>query len=464
MSETVHILGGGLAGLTAAYYARRHGHEPIVYEAAPEAGGNARTLRFEDVLVDTGAHRLHDKDPGATAAFRDLLGDAMQRVEAPSEIRYRGRGIAFPLRPLDAARNLGLGTLLRVSAEILPRLLRSQQEPETFRDLALSRYGPTLARAFLLGYSEKLWGVPTERLDASVAGGRLQGLTLGTFLRELSSARTATAHLDGAFYYPTHGFGMLAEALTEAIGEERVRTSTPVTQVEHEGEHIVAVQAGGERQAAQTQTVVSTLPLPLLVHLLDPAPPDAVHDAAAALRYRNVRLLVVQLGTPQVSPHASLYVPDPEVPFTRLYEPKNRSAAMAPRTRTALVAEVPCDEHDDLWALPDDLFAARLLPDVRRVAAPLGAVLSTHSVRLPNAYPVLEVGHREAVATLRDYADGFENLTLAGRAGTFRYLHTHDLFVEAAAWADALGSAPSEFPLAPWSLEHPPEVVTPRAT
>ncbi|MEM6325669.1 MAG: FAD-dependent oxidoreductase [Bacteroidota bacterium] len=464
MSQPVHVLGGGLAGLATAYYAQRHGREAVVYEAAPEVGGNARTLRFEDVLVDTGAHRLHDKDPRATAAFHDLLCDAMRRVEAPSEIRYQGRGIAFPLRPLNAARRLGVGTLLRVAAEVAPRLLRPPREPSTFRDLALDRYGPTLAHAFLLGYSEKLWGMPAEQLDPSVAGGRLRGLTLGTFLRELGSARTATAHLDGAFYYPSRGFGMLADALAEAIGPRQIRTRTPVTGIEHDGRRVLAVRAGDVRVPTEAETV-STLPLPLLVHLLRPAPPASVRRAAESLRYRHVRLAVLRLSTAQVSPHASLYVPDPAVPFTRLYEPKNRSPEMAPPDRTALVVEVPCGEADALWSLPDEAFAARLLPDVRRVVGPaLGDVLSTHSVRLPNAYPVLEVGHGKAVSSLRAYAAGFENLTLAGRAGTFRYLHTHDLFAEAAAWAASQGSVHRDIPHAPRSRERPFEVHSHRST
>ncbi|MEL6614347.1 MAG: FAD-dependent oxidoreductase [Bacteroidota bacterium] len=436
MSETIHVLGGGLAGLATAYFAQQHGRKAVVFEAAPEVGGNARTLRFEDVRVDTGAHRLHDKDPQAIAAFRALLGDAMRRVDAPSEIRYRGRGIAFPLRPVDAARKLGPATLLRVAAEKVSGLWRKRPGPQSFRDLALSRYGPTLAEAFLLGYSEKLWGVPPERLDPAVAGGRLRGLTLGTFLRELGSARSATAHLDGAFYYPTHGFGMLANALASAIGAERIYTDTPITRVEHDGDRITAIHARGE--CVPSASVVSTLPLPVLVRLLHPAAPEAVREAAGALRYRHVRLVVLRLDTPSVSPHASLYVPEPDVPFTRLYEPKNRSPEMAPPGRTALVVEVPCSDGDGLWRAADDAFVEAILPDVRRVVGPrLGRVLSTHSVRLPAAYPVLEIGHRSAVDTLLGYARGLGGLTLAGRAGTFRYLHTHDLFAEAAAWAAA---------------------------
>ncbi|MEO0557721.1 MAG: FAD-dependent oxidoreductase [Bacteroidota bacterium] len=435
MTQTIHVLGGGLAGLVTAYYARRHGREVSVYEAAPDVGGNARTLRFEDVLVDTGAHRLHDKSPVATEAFRDLLGPSMRKVEATSEIRYQGKGIAFPLRPLNAARQLGPATFLRVACEVMQHSLRPRREPTTFQDLALSRYGPTLAEALLLGYSEKLWGVPTSRLAPSVAGGRLRGLTLGTMLRELISGRSAAAHLDGAFYYPTRGFGMLADALVEAVGPERIQTRAIVTRIRHEGGRIRAIEVNGGLPRPVGE-VMSTLPLPRFVGLLDPAPPGAVLEAASTLRYRHVRLAILRLNVSRVSPHASLYVPDPDVPFTRIYEPKNRSWEMAPGDKTAVVVEVPCSDWDAWWTLSDDAFVEALLPDVRRVIhGAMGEVLSMHSVRLSNAYPVLDVGHQATVDTLQEYASGFDNLALAGRAGTFRYLHTHDLFSEAAEWA-----------------------------
>ena len=150
------ILGGGLAGLAFAYFANLAGERVKLFEAAPFLGGNGRTLRFGEVLIDTGAHRLHDRNPVATKAFQRLLGPALSRVEAPSQIIWRGKKIDFPLKPLNAAICMGPGGLVRVLAEnIIPQ---RNATPKTFEELAVLRYGPTLARQFLLNYSEKLWG------------------------------------------------------------------------------------------------------------------------------------------------------------------------------------------------------------------------------------------------------------------------------------------------------------------
>ena len=107
-----------------------------MYEAAAQVGGNARTLRFGEFLVDTGAHRLHDTDPEATAAFRSLLGADLHRVDAPSRIYWNGRWVAFPLRPLDAALQMGPKRVLRILRENLGRR-RPPHPPATFEELAL---------------------------------------------------------------------------------------------------------------------------------------------------------------------------------------------------------------------------------------------------------------------------------------------------------------------------------------
>ena len=47
------------------------------------------------------------------------------------------------------------------------------------------------------------------------------------------------------------------------------------------------------------------------------------------------------LDRPFFSDNASIYFPDKNIPFTRIYEPKNRSKYTSPIDKTCIVAEVP---------------------------------------------------------------------------------------------------------------------------
>lgn len=425
------ILGGGPAGLATAFYARRHGLPFRLFEAADVLGGNARTIWRGPFGFDTGAHRLHDKDPQTTDDLKALLGDDLLRIEVPSQIVDGERRLDFPLAPFDLLKKLPFRTLLRIAGEQLyptgPRHGRS------FRAMALRAYGPTLAHRYLLNYSEKLWGLPTEQLDPAVAGGRLDGLDVRTFLLEaLLGNRAATRHLDGAFLYPRRGFGAIADAVASAAGRERMHTGSPITRLYHDGRRVTQIQVDGTHLVDVEGELVSTLPLPLLVRILRPVLPSRVRRLATSVRYRHLRLAVFGLDRPNVSPNASLYFPSRSVPFTRIYEPKNRSRHLAPPSQTAIVVECPAHADDELWTMPEPAFRTLVLQHLQdRDIIAEGEVLWSESRALSHAYPVLERGTPERAERLLDALGFLDNLHLIGRSATFRYTHLHDLFGDA---------------------------------
>lgn len=59
MTKRTHIVGGGIAGLSAALAVTADGGEAVVYEAAPQPGGRCRTLQPADGFIhDNGTHVL----------------------------------------------------------------------------------------------------------------------------------------------------------------------------------------------------------------------------------------------------------------------------------------------------------------------------------------------------------------------------------------------------------------------
>ncbi len=58
LSTTVAIVGGGWAGLACAVDCVRRGLQPTVFEAAPQVGGRARTVRMDGLPLDNGQHIL----------------------------------------------------------------------------------------------------------------------------------------------------------------------------------------------------------------------------------------------------------------------------------------------------------------------------------------------------------------------------------------------------------------------
>lgn len=443
----LHILGGGPAGLAAAHYAHQRGLSFALYEAGGETGGNCRTLRIGPSLYDTGAHRLHARDPEVTGLLHDLLGDKLISVKAPSRIVRGGATFAFPPEAGDLLRNLTFHETARAAGELLYASVRrphASATPPDFRDLALRRYGPTLAGLFLLDYTRKLWGRDPARLSPAVAGGRLEGLNVGALFRKKLAAlivrpfrkrslESPSPHLDGRFLYPKDGIGSLFRSLESRLPEGSVHTNSRVTRIRHQNHRILGVTMN-DAEEIPVENVVSTLPLPAFLRALDPPPPREILEALNALAFRNLILCVVRLKTPKhrYTENASLYFPEASVPFTRLYEPRNRSDSMSPPGETCLVLEIPCDPDDHVWRAPDEDIANRTLEALAGVMGPLpGDVLETRITRLSHAYPVLENEAVPRTEELAAYCRRFTNLRLAGRNALFRYAHIHDMFRQA---------------------------------
>ena len=438
------VLGGGPAGLATGFYGRHHGLEVRLLEANDQVGGNARTLRLGPFRYDTGAHRFHDKNAAVTADVKRLLGDDLRRVDAPSQICWRGRRIDFPLAPYDLTRKLPASLLASIAWEQLS-IPRVSENAAHFREMALQSYGPTLAELFLLNYTEKLWGADATELSPRVAGDRLEGLDLKTFVLEAFGGATEKArHLDGSFYYPKHGYGQIAEATADAMGRERIRTGARITQIAHDGTRIQGVTVNGTERV-DVETVVSTLPLTLLLRLLDPAPPEEIRTMADSIRFRHLRLAVLGLDQLRLTPNASLYFPSRDTPFTRLYEPTNRSPDMAPDDQTVVVLEWPCHRHDNGWDQPASALRTAAVDLLRSQGLIEGddEVVAFDSHAVPYAYPILDVGAEAKADRLKSYLDRFENLHLLGRSADFTYTHVHNLYARANALTQRLAEQPT---------------------
>lgn len=422
------VLGGGPAGLAVGYYARRSGLACTVLEAAGRAGGNCTTFEHEGFRFDSGAHRFHDKDAEITADIRQLLGEELRLVEVPSYIFEDGHLVDFPLSPLNLLQHLGPAVFAKAGAQVLASRLRAPATPRHFEDFAVATYGREIASRFLLNYSEKLWGLSCDCLSPDVAGKRLSGLGLATFLVEaVGGALARDRHLDGRFWYPRLGYGCIADALARECGEGAVRLRSRVTRIRHHAGTIREIEINGSESLA-VEDVVSTLPLDVVLRVLDPAPPEQMTAAVRSMRYRNVVLVAFFIARASINDAGTVYFPSAEFPFTRVYEPRNRSSEMAPKGHTSLVVEIPCGPGSSIWSLEDDALIAL----ARRPLESIGWLEDSTTIgatvrRLPYAYPVLEVGYDACVREVHDWLAGFTNLRITGRSGKFLYSWLHEM-------------------------------------
>jgi protoporphyrinogen oxidase len=424
----ISILGGGAAGIAVGYYANQKKIPFRLFELSDQLGGNCRTFKHQKYLFDSGAHRLHDQDPETTTMIQSLLGHHLALIDVPSQIYLEKKFINFPLSPWNIAKFLGIKKFSIAIFQVLRGYFKSSSA-DNFHDLCLSRYGKMISTLFLLHYSEKLWGVPAHLLSPKVAGKRLTGLNVKSFILDRWNGRQVS-HLDGKFYYPKKGIETIFTAMTGTCDKQSFQLNTKITKIRHQQQRITSITLNNHKKIS-VEEVVSTLPLGILFQLLDPAPPENLLKIAQTIQFRNVLLVAIFLNKPTINANGSMYFPSNKYPFTRIYEPKNRSLTMSPKDKTSLIVEIPCQSNSDLWKTNQQIIINQTISDLVDIGFFKLSDVESHCLqRIHNAYPVMKKGFEQQIQPLFEYLKQFSNLHLSGRNSLFSYTHIHDQIKE----------------------------------
>jgi phytoene dehydrogenase-like protein len=167
----VVVIGGGMAGLTAACYLARAGVGVTLFEKAPYLGGRAATREFDGFLFNLGGHALYTG--GAASRVFEELGIAYDYgIPRGTFVLQGGKPSPFPADPLgllrtdvlDAADKLALVRLFVVLGAEKPRALAKMSVQEwlerKIRRPQLRRLMTAVARTFV--YSTALDLVSAE--------------------------------------------------------------------------------------------------------------------------------------------------------------------------------------------------------------------------------------------------------------------------------------------------------------
>jgi len=426
-ADAIAVIGGGPAGLAAAYELARHGRPPMVFEKHGILGGLARTERYKGYRFDIGGHRFFTGHPRIRALWDEVIGEDFRKVPRVSHIYYQRRFFNYPLEPFNALRNLGLWESTRVLLSYLRARLRPYPDESTLDRWVSNRFGRRLFEIFFASYTEKVWGIPCHEIQSEWAAQRIQGMSLRTAVVNALLGTNSAKSLIRTFDYPVLGPGMMWERMAATI-ERRggsVTTGAAVTGLRwaERSVHEVEVAAGDGRRSLPVGQVITSVPLNQLVGMFQPAAPEDVTSAARELEYRGFILVGLIVDRRLTLPDNWIYIHSPEVRAGRVQIFHNWSPAMVPDdNRSSLGVEYFCSVGDAIWALSDsDLIATARSELVQLGLVKEGEVRDGVVFRHGHAYPVYNARYRENRERVRRFLSDFDNLQTIGRNGLHRY-------------------------------------------
>jgi len=428
------VLGGGIAGLAAAWQAMRQGMRVALLEASGKVGGKVRSERRDGYLLEWGPNSFL----GSAQTLWKLIdalglqGEVVAAQKPATRYIYRNRAA----RPIPAG--LVNGSLL--STKGLARLLAEPLMPgqadksDTVESFASRRLGAEAAHYLVAPFVSGVYAGDPEKLGARDAFPKLwhaedqrssivQGLLTGSSAPSLWLEDASESAPGKGIYSFAAGLQALPKAMAAALGPERVVLHAAVHDLtQHADGFVLGVQRGTDPQlqTLRARQVIVALPARAAASLL-PGP-----QTAALAEVEHARVAVVHFGGPdphKVAPRGfGVLIPSGEGLRTLgILLPSSMFPGRAPDGHWLHTAFVGGTRDPDAVDLEEET----LLHLVRRaqeqafgLTAAEGRGLPcdfTAVVRWRDAIPQYTVGHRDRMAaSLRATEARWPGLTLAG--------------------------------------------------
>ena len=384
----VAIVGGGLMGMTLAYFLSENGQQVTVLEQSATIGGLHDTIEIENGL--TIGRYQYNVSPGDRQTL-DLINHLKLNDDlllAPAHSGFVHNGGIYPMRTLWDFLTFGplrMRDRLRLGQTIIQAKLATD-----WRELDTIPVKDWLVQAGGQSNFERIWAPLLEaKFDYDYS--QIPATFIWSWLNRAAGLRggpefkASVAHL-------RHGPGILIDAMADAIqarGND-IQTQMRVREIEIENGQIGQVRT--PTGLMDFDVVVAAVPTPAFGHLL-PSADEKYLAMLAETRYLGLVCATLVLDRP-LSDYWTLNLTDPSSPFSSIVEMQHPDH---PEYHIVYLPKYTAPEND--WmGVPDE------------------AIQDAWLMRLRQIYPSLKSEHiKHFIISRSRYVDPVHFLNAAGR-------------------------------------------------
>ncbi len=429
--NTTHlILGGGLAGLSAAY----HGGG-IVYEKNCQYGGTCRSPVVNGYTFDLGIHVLHTQNNTILNLFKKL---GVGLVEQPRDAwiysfkkltRYPFQANTYGL-PLTIVKEC-----LEAFIETYCRRKHHEKEPlyQNYEEWINNIFGKGIAEHFMVPYSEKFWTVSPAEMTTDWLNVRIPMPNLGEVIEGALSSQAKGFGPNTLFKYPPqYGIFGLAKALAKSGIEIKLNKEAVKINLKN---RIVTFRDG---EKCSYKTIISTIPLPELFKLFEA--PDEIKSAVENLRYNSILCVNIGVDRENLNEKHWIYYPEEKYPFFRISFLKNFATYLTPKNKSSITAEIayskakPIDKETITESVIESLIDANIIN-------PNDHIEFVDLQDLKYGYVIFDHRREENLTKIKSFLQQ-HGIIVAGRYGSWEYQWMDDAILDGIRAAKEVSTSP----------------------
>jgi protoporphyrinogen oxidase len=415
------VLGTGMAGFGAAYRLHSEGIAPVMYDKNGYHGGHTASFRFDNgFLFDIGPHISFTKDPRIQDLFADSVDHQYEALQINLNNYWRGY---WPQHPVQLhLHGLPEDVIIKVINDFVEERQAPERPVKNYADWLLASFGRTFSELFPMQYTRKYHLTAAENMSIDWLGPRIYRPTLEEVLRGALSPSAPQVHYITHFRYPKEG-GFVSY-LRKFVPLGNLKFNHELVSVDPRNRQLKFSNG----TVAQYDSLISSVPLPDLIRMIQGAPPDVV-DAARRLACSTLILVNIGVDRPDISRAHITYFYDEDVYFTRLSFPHMLSATNAPAGTGSIQAEVYFSEkYKPFTGSPDDCIEP-VIRDLRRCGylRDDDKILHKKAMMLRYANIIFDLDRAAVLETVHGYLDDL-GIAYCGRYGDWGYLWTDESF------------------------------------
>lgn len=428
--KQIVIIGSGPTGLVSALQLLRSGKKVVVLEKSDNFGGIAGKISKNGYIIDIGPHRFTPHNYEVKKYVEELMDKDILIRNQKSSIFWQDSWMTYPLSLVDILKNNSPLILVKIMFSYFIEVVKYgvfRKKIISYRDYTNYNFGSFLSDKLFCSIAEKTWKTSADKISADLAAQRISvdNLMKTGFNLLLNRKKKIDENLmpRKKFFYFKGGYYRLIDRMVEEIrkmGGEVINQAN-VIDIKTKGKKCTEVvyEKNKKQFNLESSWVIATNPLTQTANFLNINVKNNLH-------FRNLLIFALVINKNSITDDISLFFPEKEYPFGRIWEQKNYDPSMCKANETILGVEITCKTDDFYWKANDEEIYEKLIDVLSDLKLVKGKDVKTYfSARFSDVYPVYDLNFKKNIERIFKQTDQYDNLITNGRPGLFLYNNVH---------------------------------------